>query len=118
MTVHKPGASPGIQPLIVVLPAEIHLANAGILGRELAAVFVSGIRTIVADLTGTTFCDSAGTRMLARAYVQAIDSQAELRLAIPGSAVRRALELSGLDRVLPIYPSLDDALAADTAASA
>ena len=118
MTKQEPGRSPGTQPLIVVLPTEIHLANAGILGRELAAVFVSGIKTIIADLTGTTFCDPAGTRMLARAYVQAIDNHAELRLAIPGSAVRRALELSGLDHVLPVYPSLDDALAADSAAPA
>ncbi len=112
------GTGPGGQPVIVALPAEIDLANAGILGRELAAAFGSGISTVIADLTGTTFCDSAGASMLALVYVQALDYQVDLRLAIPGSAVRRALELSGLDRVLPVYLSLDDAVAGKSAALA
>ena len=118
MAMENSGTGPGAQAMIVALPAEIDLANAGILGRELAAAFVSGVRTVIADLTGTTFCDSAGARMLALVYVQAMDNQADLRLAIPGSAVRRALELSGLDRVLPVYLSLDDAVAGKSTAPA
>jgi anti-sigma B factor antagonist len=111
LTEHKPAPDAGSEFVVIRLPAEVDLGNADTIGRELADALAPGVVGVVADLTDTTFCDSAGTRMLALAYLQAIDNRIDLRLAIPGSAVRRALEIAGLNHVLPVFTSLDDALA-------
>jgi hypothetical protein len=49
--------------------------------------------------------------MLIRARQQATANGTSLRLALPSSAVLRAIQVLGADTVLPIYPSLNQALA-------
>jgi anti-sigma B factor antagonist len=95
---------------VVIFPAEIDMINAGSIGEELRSAFEAGARTVVADLTQTTFCDSSGVHMLARAHKQAAGLNIELRLAVPSRAVLRLFALTGLDRLLPIYPSIGSAL--------
>ncbi len=98
-------------PEIVTLPAEIDLSNSAEVGAELRAAFAPGIAVVVGDLTRTVFCDSSGIRQLLLARDQAVESQAELRLAIGSDAVRRVLKTTGADQVLSLYPSLEAALA-------
>ena len=94
-------------PVIVALPPEIDLNNADQVCGQLMAALTAHPGVVIADLEGTTFCDSAGVRGLALAHQQAAARGTHLRLAVPtGGAVRRALELTGLDRVLLVYPSL------------
>jgi anti-anti-sigma regulatory factor len=50
----------GSRPVIVPMPAEIDLANADRVGEELRIAASPGVTIIVADLTATQFCDSAG----------------------------------------------------------
>ena len=69
-----------------------------------------GITTVIADLTGTTFCDSAGFRVLTRAHLDATARGVQLRFAVtPGGVVSRMLRLLDLDHLLSVYPSLDAA---------
>jgi anti-anti-sigma factor len=97
---------------VIALPAEIDMANADRVGQQLGAAFTSGVRTVIADMTATRFCDSSGINMLVRAYQQAAAHGTELRLVVPSTAVLRTLTLLGLDDLLPIYPSLSQGLAA------
>jgi len=97
--------------VVITLPAEIDLANQDTVFRLFEAVPAPGGRAVVADLTGTTFCDSAGFRMLGRIHRTTVARGAELRLAVtPGGAVSRMLHLLDFDQVLGIYPSLEAAL--------
>ena len=98
-------------PMVVTLPAEIDVANADGVGAELQAAFAPGVTTVVADMTATTFCDSRGIRALVLAHKHAVASGAELRLAVPSAGVLRVMGILGLDVVLAIYPSLEEALA-------
>jgi anti-anti-sigma factor len=50
------------------------------------------------------------SRILVHAHRNALTHGAELRLVIPDGAVLRVLEITGMDRLLPIYPSLDEAM--------
>ena len=95
---------------VVTMPAEIDMANARGVGEELGLAFTSGTCVVIADLTATTFCDSSGVQMFAFAHMQAVVNNAELRLAVPSTAVRRIFALTGLDRLMPVYPSLGAAL--------
>ena len=109
-------ADPQHLPAVVVaLPTEIDMASAGRAGEQLGAALAPGVRTVIADMTATTFCDSSGISMLVRAHRQAAASRTELRLAVPATAVRRVRALAGMDQLLAIYPSRSQALAAGPA---
>jgi anti-anti-sigma factor len=107
-------ADPQHLPAVVIaLPAEIDMANADRVGQQLGAALAPGVATVIADMTATRFCDSSGISVLVRAHKQAAASRTELRLVVPSGAVLRALTLVRMDDVLPIYPSLSQALAAE-----
>ena len=95
---------------IVTMPAEIDLINATGLGDQLSAAASRSPDLITIDMSATTFCDSAGIRALARAHEQAAASGAELRIAIGDSPVRRILQLTGLDQVVPVYHNVRQSL--------
>jgi len=109
-------ADPQQLPAVVVaLPVEIDMANADRVGQQLGSAFTPGVRTVIADMTATRFCDSSGINALVRAHQQAAANGTELRLVVASPAVLRPLTLTGLDDLLPIYPSLSQALAAGSA---
>jgi anti-sigma B factor antagonist len=98
--------------MVLTLPAEIDMCNAHRLGGELGRALASAT-IVIADMTATTFCDSSGIRILVLANEQASATGIELRLVVPSGHVLRTLELIGADRLLPIYPSLADALGSE-----
>jgi anti-sigma B factor antagonist len=101
-----------LPPVIIALPAEIDMANADRVGQQLGSAFNPAVRTVIADMTDTTFCDSSGISMLVRTNKQAVANKTKLRLVVPSTTVLRVLRLVGMDNLLPIYPSLSQALAA------
>ena len=96
---------------VVTMPEEIDVTNAPGLAAALAAVSGHSPEVITADLTATSFCDSAGIEALARASQLSGASGAELRLALGGSPVARILQLTGLDAVMPLYRDVGHSLA-------
>jgi PAS domain S-box-containing protein len=73
-----------------------------------------GARVLIADMTATRSCDNAGTDAVVRAYQRGVLAGAQLRLVVAAPIVQRALTLSGLDRLISVYPSLEAAVAAGT----
>lgn len=100
----------GSRPVTVALPAEIDLSNAEQVYDQLAAALASGAAVVIADFTGTRFCDCACLNRLLRVHNQAADRNAQLRLVIPpGAPVRDVVKLLGLHQQLPVYASIDAA---------
>ena len=111
---HSRHLMPARAPVVVVtMPAEIDVTNADRIGGELSAAIAGGAGIVVADMTGTRFCNSSGISMLVLAHRQAAANGAELRLVVLSAAVLRALKLVRMDCLLPIYPSLDAALTSE-----
>ena len=92
---------------VVTFPAEIDMATAGALGERVAAALAPGVHAVIADMTATTFCDSAGIAALIRAKNQVTAHGAELRLLLPCPNVLRVLKIQGVDVVLSICHSLE-----------
>jgi anti-sigma B factor antagonist len=65
----------------------------------------------VVDIPRTRFCDCAGLNALIAAHKRARAEGRQVRLVITGAQVRRILTLTALDRLIPIYTTLDQALA-------
>jgi anti-sigma B factor antagonist len=101
--------SPLVVPEIVSLPVEIDLTNATQAGDELCAAFGPGVAVVIADMSRTAFCGSAGIRQLLLAHDRAVAGEAELRV-VAAPAVRRVLQVTGFDEILSIYPDLQAAL--------
>ena len=98
------------QLVIVTLPGEIDMANADDIRRQLAAPFLSGARVVI-DMTATTFSDSLGVGMLVKACRQATAHDGQLRLLLPCPGVLKVMDVLGVGAVLPIYHSLEKAVA-------
>lgn len=93
------------------LPAEIDLANADQVYTDLATAVAQHASLVIADMTATTFCDSAGVRALVRAVRNANASGAGMRVAASAPAVTRVLAITGVDRLIEVYPGVAAALA-------
>ena len=100
---------------VVTLPAEVDIANAEDIRDTLLAVLNRGVSLLIIDMTGTTFCGCAGAGAVARAYLRARVGGGEVRLAARTPIVRRLLALTGVDRIVPVFDTVADALAASSA---
>ena len=104
---------------VVTAPPEVDITNAGQLQAVLSDWLTRGHATVVADMTGTRFCDSAGLMELVRAHRRAVAHGGGLRLVISAdTAILRVFTLIGLDRVIPRFASLEQALAQTSATGA
>lgn len=95
--------------VVVSLAGELDLYNADEIRAALAEAIASGPRCVVIDLAEVEFVDSTALGVL-------VEARSELgpdgfRLAAPQLGTRRALQVSGLDRHLPVHDTVDDALA-------
>jgi anti-sigma B factor antagonist len=92
--------------LIAMIPAEVDISNADELREALLRVLNGNVRTLIIDMSATTFCDVAGVRVLERVHRRAQAYGTQLRLVVGVPGVRRILMLNGLHRILAVYPSL------------
>lgn len=95
----------------VKLPAEIDLTIADAVREALLSVLNQGALGLIVDMTSTTFCDSAGITALVRAARRAAANGASLRLAAAAPPVLRVLSLVGIDRLIDVHPTVDEARA-------
>lgn len=64
---------------------------------------------LILDLTEVEFVDSSGARAIAQAD-QELEANGERLLTVPSRAVRRVVQLGGLDQVLHLCANVDEAL--------
>ena len=96
---------------VVTLPVEIDVTNAAAIREDLLFVLNQGAVLLVADMSSTTFCDSAGVSALVRTFRRAVASSSGLRLVVCTPAVHRVLSLTGVDRLVDVFPSVAACLA-------
>lgn len=96
----------------VAMPiGEIDLTTAPELIKGLAAQFTAGTAAVVVRLDRVTFIDSTGLNALVVAHRRARERGVHFTLAAPSGAVRRVLDMTGLDRAIPTHATLRTALA-------
>lgn len=94
---------------VVKGPAEIDITNAGQLRAALLAAAGQGHVTIVVDLSETAFCDTSGLQVLVLAHRRAAAEGGELRLIVRAATLLRLFSLTGVDHVIPVFTTLDEA---------
>ena len=99
---------------VVTAPEEIDITNAEELRSALLEAVAHGPGSLVVDMTGTQFCDSSGMHALLAAHKRA-QADGKLLLAITAAPVLRVLAITSIDRMIPTFTSLDQALAQTSA---
>jgi anti-sigma B factor antagonist len=95
--------------VIVSLAGELDLYNAEEVRSALLDTLADAPDLLVVDLEGVMFIDSTALGVLIEARSR-LDDRSGFRLAAPGLEVRRALEVSGLDRHFVVHDTVADAV--------
>ena len=95
---------------VVALSGELDLATAPELDTYLDGVLTDSGPRIVLDLSGLSFMDSTGIRILIRHHRQTEENGGRLGIAAPQPIVAKALKITGLDQELHMYERVEDAV--------
>jgi anti-sigma B factor antagonist len=88
----------------VVLAGEIDVSTVGLVYERLAELARDGVCHASLNLSAVSFMDSTGISMLVSEHKRMESMGGELILLAPPSAIRRLLEISGLDTYFNIRP--------------
>ena len=95
--------------LVLSLTGELDLYTAPVLREALQAAVGRSPKRLVVDLADVTFVDSTVLGSFVETRAQLGDGGA-FALAAPGFEVRRALEVSGLDRHFAVHETVEAAV--------
>ena len=104
--------------VIVQLDGDVDVSQALGLRDTLATAMGDGSGSVLLDLGGVDFIDSAGIGLLVTAHRRALSANGALALAAVTPTVARVLELTRTDRVLRVLPTVDEGVQALRGAAA
>jgi anti-sigma B factor antagonist len=94
---------------IVHVAGEVDVYTSPSLKSALVAAVADGCRVVVVDLDKVGFIDSSGLGVLVGALRRAREAQGDLRIVSARETVVKIFRITGLDRVFPVFPTLDEA---------
>jgi anti-sigma B factor antagonist len=97
---------------LVAVTGELDLSTADQVGRPIDEARSRGASTVVADLSNVSFIDSAALAMLVEKTKSVQKHSGEVVVVASDPRVLRTFEVSGLDRVFRIFPTLREAVGA------
>lgn len=91
------------------MAGEIDLHSAPQVRNNINTRLEEGQTQIAMDLAGVEFIDSSGLAALISGQKKAAEASGSLVLVSPTEPVKRALSVTGLDKIFKVYGSLDEA---------
>jgi len=110
-------SGPGPDDVFLVRVAgEVDMSHEEELRGELRTAVAADTKGIVVDLTECEFIDSSGVRalLLSREAQHPEDGAVRLAVAASSEQILRILSVMGIDRVIPIRPTAEEAASALT----
>ena len=95
---------------VIELGGEVDLYTAPEFKERLLSVVADGKKQIVVDLSKATFIDSTTLGVLVGGVKRLRPTGGALTLVCTDQNITKIFEITGLDRVFPIYKSRDEAL--------
>ncbi|HEY0358416.1 MAG TPA: STAS domain-containing protein [Mycobacteriales bacterium] len=105
VTVHDRGSD-----TVIAVTGELDIYTAPALRDALLDVVAAERSEIVVDLLGVAFLDSSALGVLVGGYKRVSTMGGHLRVACPPGPLTEIFRVTGLDRVLPLYTSVEDAV--------
>ena len=101
---------------MISLSGEVDLYTAPEFKQQLLEVIEQGGRDVIVDLSNTTFIDSTTLGVLVGGVKRLRTNEGQLSLVCSDRNITKIFEITGLDRVFAIHPTLDAALGTGSAA--
>jgi anti-anti-sigma factor len=101
-------ADPGFA--IARLAGDLDIATTPALRERLLSVFRPGLRLLIIELSGVSFCDVSALAVLVCTRRRARRLGVTVRLAAPRPQMTKLLSITGLDGHFTVCATLDDAL--------
>jgi anti-anti-sigma factor len=98
------------QPLVISLAGSLDAFSADQAQRAIAGQLDGEQQQVVLDLRQVDFLSSSGIRVLVEILKQSRGTGGDARLAAAQPGIQRTLEISGLARLVKIYPSVEEAV--------
>lgn len=95
---------------VIALTGEVDLYTAPELKQELLNAIGDGAREVVVDFSDTTFIDSTTLGVLVGGVKRLRPNGGRLSIVCSDPNITKIFEITGLDRVFPIYPTRAEAL--------
>lgn len=94
-----------------VVEGEVDSSTSAEIHAALRSLLTNRSTTLIVDLTGTGYLDSAGVNLLFALDAELRQRQQRLRVVVvPASPIARMLAITGLDRTVPMHATRADAL--------
>jgi anti-sigma B factor antagonist len=100
---------------VVAVRGEIDIFTAPEFKERISAAIDAGRDLVVVDLGATTFIDSSSLGVLISAHRRLAGRDGRLVIACDAPSVLTTFKITGLDGVLELVPTRDDALASSAA---
>jgi len=97
---------------LVELSGEVDLYTAPRFKEDLVGLIETGVEAIVVDLSRVTFIDSTALGVIIGGVKRLRERDGRLVIVAGSRPVVRILRITGLDQVLTVFDSRDEALAA------
>ncbi len=98
--------------VIVAVTGEVDLYASPRLRREIVGWIKERILSLVVDLSGVTYMDSSGIATLVEGLQLSRKYGGRFTIARPGPSIQEVLRFAHLDKVFPIFGSVEEALEA------
>ena len=95
---------------VVAVTGEVDIFTAPEFKSVISGAIDTGRDTVVVDLTGATFIDSSSLGVLISAHRRLAQREGRLVVATDVPTVRKTFEITGLDAVLDVVATRDEAL--------
>lgn len=102
---------------VLVLAGELDRGSAASVRAQLHAA-ASGEQHVIVDLGQLRFIDSSGIKELLDANRAVMQSRRKFALVVSSPALQKIFHIVGVDQVLPVLPTVDDAVKTVTAGEA
>lgn len=100
--------------VVVQVKGEVDSSTVGNLAKQLQAALEQaasqGDQLVIVDLQAVTYFGSAGLNAVLDCHRQGLKTGTSVRLVADNGLVVRPIEVTNLDRVLELYPTLPEAL--------
>jgi anti-sigma B factor antagonist len=94
---------------LISLTGEVAVYTSPKLKTEITSAVDGGCTNLVVDLDGLTFIDSSGLGVLVSGLRRVKEHGGTLRLVCTTDAILKIFRITGLDKVFPLFASMEEA---------
>jgi anti-anti-sigma factor len=95
---------------VIAVEGEADMTTAVKFNESFFSAARSGVRRVVADLTGVSFIDTTMLNALVVGHRRMVRDHGRFAVVCTGPRVNRVLEITGLGQILDVFRSREDAL--------